>query len=93
MILNETAPFQHLEMQQYQYEPLNTDLDEIRLIELMPGSFGDKICLRIYNAPLVPPIIKRRDERIPIQELQETLPDDWIVRETLDDRYMFCPGM
>jgi hypothetical protein len=79
-------------MQQYQYEPLNTDLDEIRLIELMPGGFGDDIRLRIYNAPLVPPIIKRQDGRIPLQELQETLPDDWIVRETLDGRYMFCPG-
>lgn len=79
-------------MQQYQYEPLNANLDEIRLVELMPGSYGDDVHLRIYNTPLVAPIIKRPDERIPLQELQETLPDDWVVRETLDDRYMFCPG-
>lgn len=79
-------------MQQYQYESLNADLDEIRLVELMPGSFGDDVRLRIYNTLLVAPIVKRPDERIPLQELQETLPDDWIVRKTLDDRYMFCPG-
>lgn len=79
-------------MQEYQYQPLNADLEEIRLIELMPGSFEQDICFRIYNAPLLPPVVKRPDSRIALEELQRALPDDWIVRKTLDDRYMFCPG-
>lgn len=80
-------------MQKYQYQPLNVDLEEIRLVELMPGGFADDLCLRIYNVPLLPPVIKRPDGRLQLQELQSTLPDDWIVRITLDGRYMFCPGM
>lgn len=79
-------------MQQYQYESLNTDLDEIRLVELLPGSFEDDLRLRIYSVPLVLPVIKRPGVRMLLHELQETLPDDWIARETLDGRYMFCPG-
>lgn len=79
-------------MERCQYLPLNTDLDEIRLIELMPWSFQEDLRMRICNVPLLPPLVERSDNRIQLQHLQQTLPDDWIVRTTLDDRYMFCPG-
>jgi hypothetical protein len=63
-------------MQRYQYQPLNADLEEIRLIELMPGSFEEDLRLRIHNVSLLPPVVKRQDGRVQLQELQRTLPDD-----------------
>jgi hypothetical protein len=47
-------------MQAYQYQPLDADLEEIRLIELMPGSFEENLRVRIYNVQLLPPVIKRQ---------------------------------
>lgn len=73
----------------YAYTPLNTKKAEIRLIQLVRGKAGDVIVFCLIHAPLIKPQESHEDHRLSIKKLHKTLPDDWLVRETLDGRYLF----
>ncbi|KAE8453859.1 hypothetical protein EG329_007635 [Mollisiaceae sp. DMI_Dod_QoI] len=73
----------------YTYTPLETEKAEIRMIQLAPGKAEDDIVLSLIHAPLVKPQEPPEDPRLSIKELQKTLPDDWLVKKTLNGRYLF----
>jgi hypothetical protein len=71
----------------YKYEPLDAT-EEIRLIEILPGQFIDKLRIEIHQAPLQAPE-RSPTQRLRINELRETLPESWQVYETIDHDYLF----
>jgi len=75
-------------MAAYSYKALNTESKEIRLVRLHPGKGNDQICLDIFHRSLKQPTrrVKTRDT---LTKLQKTLPQDRVVKETLDGRYIF----
>lgn len=73
----------------YTYTQLDVANEEIRLIKLLPGSSNDDLSFSIYHAPLVPPKPRPETKRPSIEEVQQTLPEDWRIRETLNGRYLF----
>jgi hypothetical protein len=75
-------------MATYQYQPLANPSMDIRLITLLPGSIGDEIYLQISHERLIRPS-GTPQQHLNIDELRETLPDDWDAVETLDGRYLF----
>lgn len=80
-------------MTSYTYTPLDTEKSEIRLIQLVPGKAEDPIAFSITHASLIRPDEPPKDSRLPLEELQKTLPDGWFAKETLDGRYFFmCIG-
>ncbi|EXL76500.1 hypothetical protein FOPG_08773 [Fusarium oxysporum f. sp. conglutinans race 2 54008] len=78
-------------MARYQYSSLDTKADEIRLIKLMPGLPGQKITFKIFHTSVVHgPIAKPKpDPRMEVEELEKTVTKEWIVKETLEGRYLF----
>jgi hypothetical protein len=84
----------HLEppMVSYSYQPLKTELEEIRLIRLQPGAAGERLRLEIFHASLKQPVLHRNRRRDTLEKLQETLPHGHVVKETLDGRYIFDLG-
>jgi hypothetical protein len=72
----------------YQYQPLSSDNEEIRLITLHQGRFDDPILIGIHHVPLIP-LPDPASERLSIEELRATLPEGKYVNETLDGRYIF----
>ena len=76
-------------MVSYNYKRLNVRNEEIRLISLMPGKTEDDICFSIFHAPITPPPAKSTSNRPTLEEIEQTLPGDWTVRETLEGRYLF----
>ena len=72
----------------YQYKPLTDTSVDIRLITLLPGLIGDEIYLQISHERLIRPC-GALQQRLDLDELRETLPDDWDAVETLDGRYLF----
>ncbi|CAO2653288.1 Nn.00g026990.m01.CDS01 [Neocucurbitaria sp. VM-36] len=78
-------------MAPYQYNPLNTDVGDIRLLTLLPGKPDEPICITIDHTSLRIPDPKARPVgRMTLAELQETLPPNWAVFSTLEGRYIFC---
>ncbi|KAK3990449.1 heterokaryon incompatibility protein-domain-containing protein, partial [Cladorrhinum sp. PSN332] len=80
----------------YTYAPLEGD-DSIRLVTILPGNFEDEIRVKIWHASLslVGTFLPKEGTRLPIDELQETLPPDWKVNYTYNRRYLFiytAPG-
>ncbi|KAF2671445.1 hypothetical protein BT63DRAFT_217171 [Microthyrium microscopicum] len=75
------------DLPEYPYQPLDTSRDEIRLITLHPGKYGNPILISIHHAPLVP--IPEPPGRMTIEELRETMPYGWEAHETFDGRYFF----
>lgn len=70
----------------YQYAPLEDQ--DIRLVTVLPGSYDDDIALRIQHVALeprnaLPP------SRLSVKEIQKTLSEPWIVRDTIEGRYLF----
>lgn len=75
----------------YKYTPLDITKEEIRLIKLFPGDFKHDIHIQIIHHPFKELESPPDDfpKRLSIGELQETLPRDWTVRETIEGRYLF----
>lgn len=76
------------ELHEYQYRPLNFDAGEIRFIRLLPGNFDDDLAVEIFHAPFVEPE-PAKDPRLPIREIQKTLPKYWQIRETNGGRCIY----
>jgi len=76
-------------MAPYSYQVLNAESEEIRLVRLQPGKGGDQICLDIFHVSLKQPTLQPKQARDTLAELQKTLPQDHVVKETLDGRYIF----
>ncbi|MCJ1432890.1 hypothetical protein MMC27_002248 [Xylographa pallens] len=80
------------EMRDYVYRKLDSEKEEIRLMDLHPGRPDDPIAFTIYHVPLVPPspsLEPVSSTRLRVVELQKTLSQDWDVKETVDGRYLF----
>ncbi|EXF76140.1 hypothetical protein CFIO01_03533 [Colletotrichum fioriniae PJ7] len=73
----------------YQYRDLDWTAKEIRVVELLPGTFQERIRVKFHHVALAP----RRPSAIRLppsrDEIQKTLPSDWIVRVCLDGRFIF----
>jgi hypothetical protein len=80
-------------MLKFEYTPLSPENRDIRLITLLAGKTADEICIKISHAPFLEPgpVGTKPSPRITLKGLQETLPDGWMVRETIDGRYLFIP--
>lgn len=76
-------------MASYTYTKLNTAVEDIRLLRLMPGNFDADICFSIVHVPLAPPKNEVLPKRLSIKRLQKTLPKGWFVKETFEGRYLF----
>jgi len=63
----------------YKYSKLNVELQEIRLLTLLPSEFGDAIRFTLWHISLL----------VPLEELRETLPPGWEVYETLERHFLF----
>ena len=73
---------------EYQYSPLADPLRDIRLIELLPGEFEEEICIKIFHVPMCE-AAKLADNRLALAQLREVLPEPWLVRATVEGRYIF----
>lgn len=71
----------------YSYEKLGSK-DDLRLVTILPAAFDDDIVVDISHTPLLPPQ-QHCTPRMTLQELAETLPPNWEVLETLDNRFIF----
>ncbi|KAI9687976.1 MAG: hypothetical protein M1820_010374 [Bogoriella megaspora] len=77
-------------MEPFHYDPLDLDNQEIRLIKLLPGNFSDAIRVVIAHIPLsIDDTITPSDD---LNALQQTLPNGWQVRKTLEGRLIFSRG-
>lgn len=78
-------------MAPYLYKKLDTKKEEIRLITLLPGKRDDNIALSLTHVALKRPTHEPgvNPNRMSKSELQKTLPDDWMVQETFERRYLF----
>lgn len=72
----------------YQYQPLDADAHEIRLIRLLPGKFDDQIVIEILHTPLTEPE-PVEDTRPSIDHIDDTLPQSWSVSRTIYGRYIY----
>jgi hypothetical protein len=72
----------------YKYSKLNVELQEIRLLTLLPSEFGDAIRFTLWHISLLVPD-QHLLQRMPLEELRETLPPSWEVYETLERRFLF----
>jgi hypothetical protein len=79
-------------MAPYQYRPLDTSKQEIRILHLQPGGRDDPIRVTIEHVPF----IRSKDDepwRMSNQDMEETqdgLPDNWTIQRTLEGQPMFC---
>ncbi|RMJ11523.1 hypothetical protein CDV36_008807 [Fusarium kuroshium] len=72
----------------YIHANLKDPQKDIRLFELLPGSFQDDVKLRIFHATLPEP--KREARRLLMfDELQNTLPRNWRMFQTLTGRRIY----
>lgn len=78
-------------MFRYKYTPLNASSHEIRLVTILPGRRDDPIRIQITHATLFPPVNKAeaKTTRLPLEEIQKTLPEGWYAKETLEGRILF----
>ncbi|KAI0506061.1 HET-domain-containing protein [Xylaria bambusicola] len=74
-------------MKLYRYLPLEDDTF-IRLITILPGKFKDPIKAEIRHEPLLPPK-EVGATHLSIEEIQQTLPGQWKVYETLESRIIY----
>lgn len=71
-----------------QYEALDRDSSEIRLITIPPGQTTDDIRFRLWHAPLQKPVLQA-STRLGLEQLQKTLPLGWTVAETHQYKYSY----
>ena len=79
-------------MTPYSYQALNAESEEIRLVRLQPGKADDQICLDIFHVSLNQPTWQSNQARDTLSDLQGTLPQGYVIKETLDGRYLFGHG-
>lgn len=72
----------------YLYTPLSLERQEIRLINLHPGSPDDGIRFEIFHVPLQIPE-ELPPNRMTVEQLTRTLPPGWNVHETIEGEYIF----
>ncbi|GES59488.1 HET-domain-containing protein [Aspergillus terreus] len=73
-------------METYCYSKLSKD--EIRLVDLHPASFSDRIKISISHIPL-PPSTHNTTRSVSLNELEKTLPPKWSIFETTDRQILF----
>ncbi|KAH8660426.1 heterokaryon incompatibility protein-domain-containing protein [Xylariales sp. PMI_506] len=76
-------------MEQYRYTELNHAVREIRLVTLQPGYGDEQIRLSIRHHSFHPQETPSASPVVSSREIQATLPDGWLVDQTLDGRYIF----
>jgi hypothetical protein len=79
-------------MTPYQYQPLDADKKEIRILQLLPGGRNDPIHISIQHIPFNS---SKDDESFRVskkrlREIRQTLPDDWDVYSTIEGRLIFA---
>lgn len=77
-------------MEGYQYTKLDPNTADFRLIKLLPGLECDILRFSIFNASLtrlMSPL--SATPTLTLDELRKTLPEGWLVKETLDGRRLF----
>ncbi|KAH7380692.1 heterokaryon incompatibility protein-domain-containing protein [Pyrenochaeta sp. MPI-SDFR-AT-0127] len=72
----------------YQYQPLDSTLEEIRILHLYPGDRDDPIRISISHVPFQPSEYKE-SLCLPAQSVQDDLPDTWSLYITLEGRAVF----
>jgi hypothetical protein len=75
-------------MAPYEYSKLDVQNDEIRILKLLPSEFDDPLQGLIQHVSLRIPE-EKVDARIPMEELEKTMPDEWGVMQTIEGRYIF----
>ena len=75
-------------LSQYQYKPLHTGSDRIRVATLLPGAFDEDILICLHYATLIPSE-QHQSTRLSLEEIRFSLPKHWRVYQTLEGRYMF----
>ncbi|KAK2057418.1 hypothetical protein LY76DRAFT_516294 [Colletotrichum caudatum] len=77
------------EKPRYRYRGLDRGSREIRVVELLPGTPDETIRIKFHHVALAPR--RQSAARLPPtrDEIQRTLPADWIVRVCLDGRFIF----
>ncbi|TVY82211.1 Heterokaryon incompatibility protein 6 OR allele [Lachnellula suecica] len=79
----------HRAMESYPYQPLRGELQEIRLVHLLPGEFKDPIKIRILHSPSpVPPMSPSKEEKIQVDSLRSLVSWPWAIEETEDGEIM-----
>jgi hypothetical protein len=79
-------------MAPYQYCPLDTSKQEIRVLHLQPGGRDDPIRVTIEHVPFnhcedeEPGRISEQD----LKSLQKILPEEWEIKRTFEGRPLFC---
>ncbi|XXG94910.1 hypothetical protein Hte_001169 [Hypoxylon texense] len=87
MSLNRAA-MDHLE--NYPYTKLRSEANELRILTLLQGGVGDPVRVIISHESFeVENKSPWNDGLLSLEALRETLPKDWKVAETLDERYIF----
>lgn len=87
-----TLDFSNMKPNKYVYSPLADPRLDIRLLELQPGAYDDEIHIVIYHTALDPSSKKQQPDRISLEEVRRSLPNEWRAYETYDHRYVFCTG-
>lgn len=85
-----------VKMGSYTYRKLEVDDEEIRLVNLLPCKAEDEITFNIIHASLTLTQTSITSYRPSLEEIQQTLPSGWNVRETIGGRYIFFatdPGL
>ncbi|KFY19113.1 hypothetical protein V493_08137 [Pseudogymnoascus sp. VKM F-4281 (FW-2241)] len=76
--------------QSYEYNPLDIERGEIRLVNLLPGEFDDDIHISLHHAVLnIPDDGSYETESPNLETLRKTLPLDWKVDLTSEGRALF----
>jgi hypothetical protein len=78
-------------MAPYQYRPLDTEQEEIRVLHLQPGDRNDPICLSIEHIPCHS-AEHNQPMRLSVEKLktiQNSLPDSFSVFRTLEGRLIY----
>ncbi|KAI1324202.1 heterokaryon incompatibility protein-domain-containing protein [Xylariaceae sp. FL0255] len=75
----------------FKYAPLRHNEREIRLVNLLPGQFNSDIRIQIIHRPLLEtrPPSRQFSKSSEIKNLQDALPAGWIVKRTIEERFLF----
>ena len=72
----------------FKYTPLDEHIKQIRLLTLHPADYDQKLQLSLRTVTLSNPGVIQR-KRLTTNELQKTLPPDWVVEETAQYKYRY----
>jgi len=69
----------------YKWQPIQEG--NTRLVTLLPARHDDPIKIKIESVRLEPPVTPEPSRRLPLSELEQTLPEGWIAAETHQYQY------